>query len=383
MPFYEMPGKFRSPASTNARMGNCAAGLRLGYNLPMARTDRLGDTRPMSDNPRSAACLAVACFSLIFWACSPGWAFQASGVDTSISVLPRFRPAVSTGQTIFPKADIRVDSALVLVPAQVTNVLGTPVTDLHKENFQVFEDGVEQPITNFSREDAPLSIGLLFDISGSMRNKIKKATEAAAAFFKTSNPEDEFFLIEFSDRPKLTVPFTSDPDEVYDRIAHAKPFGRTALLDAIYMAMAEMKHAQNTRKALVIVSDGGDNRSRHTEREIKNAMLEWDLQVYAMGIFDSDDSSKRSPEEQNGPRLLTELADQSGGREYPVVSLNDLPAISARIGNQLRNQYLLGYSPLKTERDGKYRIINVKVTPQAEIPNLRVYYRHGYYSPGL
>jgi len=343
----------------------------------MARTHRMGETH------RYAACLAVACFSVSFLACSPCWAFQASGVDTAVSILPRFRPTVSTGQTIFPKADIRVDSALVLVPAQVTNVFGTPITDLHREDFKVFEDGVEQPITNFSMEDAPLSIGLLFDNSGSMRNKIKKATEAAAAFFKTSNPQDEFFLIEFSDRPKLTVPFTTDPDEVYDRIAHTKPFGRTSLLDAIHMAMGEMKHAHNLRKALVIVSDGGDNRSRHTEREIKNAMLESDVQVYAMGIFDSEDAPKHSVEEENGPKLLEELADQTGGREYPVTSLNDLPSISARIGNQLHNQYLLGYSPTNSERDGKFRIIQLKVSPQPEIPNLRVYYRHGYYSSGL
>ena len=269
----------------------------------------------------------------------------------------------------------------MLVPAQVTNVLGAPVTDLRKEDFKVFEDGVEQPITNFSREDAPLSIGLLFDISGSMRNKIRKATEAAAAFFKTSNPQDEFFLIEFSDRPKLKVPFTSDADEVYDQIAHTKPFGRTSLLDAIHLGITTMKHARNLRKALVIVSDGGDNRSRHTEREIKNAMLESDLQVYAMGIFDPDDA-KHSTEEQNGPKLLTDLADESGGQEYPVISLNDLPTISARIGNQLRNQYLLGYTPLNAERDGKFRIIQVRVNRQAEIPDLHVYYRHGYYSPG-
>jgi VWFA-related protein len=335
------------------------------YNLPMARTYQY------------AACLAVAIF-----ACSPSWAFQASGGDTAISIVPHLRPVISTAQTLLPKADIRVDSALVLVPAQVTNVLGTPVTDLHKEDFKVFEDGVEQPITNFAREDAPLSIGLLFDISGSMRNKIKKATEAAGAFFKTSNPDDEFFLVEFSDRPKLTVPFTSDTNEVYDRIAHTKPFGRTSLLDAIHMAMGEMKHARNTRKALVIVSDGGDNRSRHTEREIKNAMLESDLQVYAMGIFD-EDSLKHSSEEQRGPKLLEELADQSGGREYPVKTLDELPSISARIGDQLRNEYLLGYTPSNSERDGKYRVISVKVAPQEEIQDLRVYHRHGYYSPGL
>ena len=149
------------------------------------------------------------------------------------------------------------------------------------------------------------------------------------------------------------------------------------------MGVGQMKHAQNTRKALVIVSDGGDNRSRHTEREIKNAILESDLQVFAMGIFDPDDAPKHSLEEQNGPKLLNELADESGGREYPVITLDDLPSISARIGNQLRNQYLLGYTPLKTERDGKYRIINVRVTGQAKIPDLRIYYRHGYYSPAL
>ena len=331
----------------------------------MARTDQY------------AACLAVAIL-----ACSPCWAFQASGAETAVSIIPHLRPAVSTGQILFPKADIRVDSSLVLVPTQVTNDLGTPITGLEKQDFKVFEDGVEQPITNFSQDDAPLSIGILFDISGSMRSKIHKSTEAAAEFFKTANPQDEFFLIEFSERPKLEVPFTSDTDEIYQRIAHARPFGRTALLDAIHMAMDAMKHAHNNRKALVIVSDGGDNRSRHTAREIKEAMLESDLQVYAMGIFDLAGMAKLSVEERNGPKLLRELADESGGREYTVSSLDDLPSISARIGNQLHNQYLLGYSPANTTRDGKYRMIQVRVTPQAKIPDLRIYYRHGYYSPG-
>jgi Ca-activated chloride channel homolog len=315
-------------------------------------------------------------------ACSPSWAFQASDGETAVSILPHLRPVASIEQTNLPKPDIRVDSSLVLVPAQVTNGLGAPITTLGKEDFHVFEDGVEQRITNFSREDAPVSVGLLFDISGSMRNKIEKATEAAGALFKTSNPQDEFFLIEFSDRPKLKVPFTSDTNEIYDRIAHTRPFGRTALLDAIHLAMGTMKQARNSRKALVIVSDGGDNRSRHTEREIKNEMLESDLQVYAMGIFDPEDE-KHSVEEQNGPRLLTELADETGGREYPVASLNDLPAISTRIGNQLRSQYVLGYSPVNAERDGKYRMIQLRLSGKAKLPNLHLYYRHGYYSPGF
>ncbi len=166
-------------------------------------------------------------------------------------------------------------------------------------------------------EDAPLSIGLLFDISGSMRNKIKKATEAAAAFFKTSNPQDEFFLIEFSDRPKLTVPFTSDSDEVYDRIAHTKPFGRTSLLDAIHMAMGEMKHAQNTRKALVIVSDGGDNRSRHTEREIKNAMLESDLR----GLCDGHLRSRRRAQAVARRTKRTQASGGAGGSRAAAANI--------------------------------------------------------------
>lgn len=337
----------------------------------------------MARTGRFAARLAVTILLCSPLLCSLSWAFQASSVDAGVSILPHFRPAASTGQTLVPRADIRIDSSLVLVPAQVTNVVGVPVTDLQKADFHVFEDGVEQPITNFSREDAPLSIGLLFDISGSMRNKIKKATEAAGEFFKISNPQDEFFLIEFSDRPKLKVPFTTDQNEIYDEIAHTKPFGRTSLLDAIHLGMVTMKQARNLRKALVIVSDGGDNRSRHTEREVKNAMLESDLQVYAMGIFDPEDAPKHSIEEQNGPKLLTELADQSGGREFPVNSLDELPAISARIGNLLRNQYMIGYSPLNAVRDGKYRKIQVRVTRPAETRDLRVYFRRGYYSPGL
>lgn len=336
----------------------------------MARIDLFAACLPL------AACFAIAAYS-------PVQAFQASSPDVAVAVASSFRPASSNARSAFPTSDLRVDSALVLVPTQVTNVYGSPVTTLRKEDFKVLEDGIEQPITNFSQEDAPLSIGILFDISGSMRNKIKKSTEAAAAFFKTSNREDEFFLIEFSERPKLTVPFTSDTNEIYDRIAHAKPFGRTALLDAIHLAMVEMKHARNNRKALVIVSDGGDNRSRHSEREIKNAMLESDLQMYAMGIFDpAEDASKQSAEERRGPKLLEELADESGGHEYPVASLNDLPSISARIGNELRNEYLIGYSPLNGDHDGKYRMIQVRVKAQAEIPDLRVYFRHGYYSPG-
>jgi VWFA-related protein len=230
-------------------------------------------------------------------------------------------------------------------------------------------------------EDAPLSIGLVFDSSGSMHTKIRKSAEAAAVFFKIANPEDEFFLIEFNDRPKLTVPFTQDSQEVYNRIARIRASGRTSLLDAIHMALAQMKHARNLRKAILIFSDGGDNRSRYTEREVKEAMRESDVQVYAMGIFDPDDPRKLTREEQDGPRLLTELAEETGGKHFPVDHLDDLAGVCDRIGNELRNQYLLGYLSANSARDGRYRRIKVVLANTGSRPQLKPYYRLGYYAP--
>jgi VWFA-related protein len=309
----------------------------------------------------------AACFLL----CSTGLAFQSRFADTAAS-----------GDLInIPRARLRVDSALVLIPVHVTTPAGVSVTNLTKENFQLFEDNVEQKITHFAKDDAPISIGLLFDASGSMHNKMRQASEAAAEFFKTANAEDEFFLVEFNERPKLTVPFTPDSDEIYQRITHTRPFGRTSLLDALHMALLEMKHARNLRKAIVVLSDGGDNRSRYTAHEIKNAMLESDVQVYAMGIFEHGDPRKRTPEEQNGPHLLDELAEQSGGRLCTVDNLDDLSSISARIGNELRNQYQLGYSSSNDARDGKFRRVKLKLTAPPETPNLKTYYRQGYHAP--
>jgi VWFA-related protein len=281
-----------------------------------------------------------------------------------------------------PLPNLHSDSALVLVPAHVTNAAGAPVTDLAKESFRVLEDGVDQPITYFGIEEAPVSVGFLFDTSASMHNKMHQSSEAAAAFFQTANKDDEFFLIEFGEHAKLSVPFTSNADQVYQRISHVHPLGRTTLLDAIHLALVQMKRARNERKAIVIVSDGGDNRSRYTVAEIKNAMLESDVQVYSMGIFDPEDQRKRTPEEKNGPHLLGELAEESGGKHFSIDNLNDLPAISSLIGEELRSQYVLGYAPPSPDKDGKYHKIKVTLTsssPQTSALDLR--YRRGYYAP--
>jgi len=300
--------------------------------------------------------------------------------EPRVTITPRPKPARE--DTLERRApNIRVDTTLVLINVTVTTPLNQVVTGLEREHFRLFEDRVEQEVTQFSSEDAPLSVGLVFDVSGSMGSKLHKSRQAAAQFFKTANPEDEFFLIQFSDRPELVTAFTTHTEEIQNRLAFSQSKGRTALLDALYMAMDHMKKARNPRKAVLIISDGGDNSSRFTESEVKNLVREADVQIYAIGIFEPLAGRGRTAEELAGPSLLTELAEQTGGRHFPVENLNDLPDIAAKIGIELRNQYVLGYAPKNQEKDGKYRRVKVELVQPRGLPPLRAYYRTGYYAP--
>lgn len=272
-------------------------------------------------------------------------------------------------------ADFRVDSNLVLIPVSVTDARNHAITGLAPGAFRVFDDKTEQRVVQFAREDAPLSVGIVFDLSGSMKDKLAKSREALVEFLRGANPEDEFCLVEFSNRARLTVPFTSDGGEVVDRLRHAEPHGRTALLDAVYVAMGAMKHARYARRALLILSDGGDNDSRYTQAEMLRRVREADLWIYAMGIYDR--STAMLPEEARPAReLLEALAEESGGRHYAVESVGELPAVAAQIGLELRNQYVLGYRPGDDRRDGKYHRVQVKVVAGRR---LTVSWRPGYY----
>jgi len=304
--------------------------------------------------------------------------FQFAFAESPVEIAPRFR-ATAPRPHSENQAVLRSDASLVVIPTWVSTERGISVTNLGKENFRVSQDDMEEPISYFAKDDAPVSIGLLFDISGSMKPKMDKAAEAVAAFFETANKEDEFFLVEFSDKAKLISGFTKDSNEIYSRIVATRPAGRTSLLDAIGLGLNQMKKAQHMRKALVIVSDGGDNWSRHTAREIRSQLLESDVQLYAMGIFDPDLSKKSPIENQNGPALLDGLAADSGGRHYPVANINELPEISQKIGVDLRNEYLIGYYPVDS-RDGKYHRVKVKLTVPEKTPPLRANYRRGYYA---
>jgi Ca-activated chloride channel family protein len=306
-----------------------------------------------------------------------GLAGQGFG-DEQVSIVPRIRVNApgTAAQTI-----LRANSSLVLIPAHVTNASGSPVVGLKKEDFALFDDGVQQTITHFAQDDAPVSVGVLLDTSGSMKDKMARVSAAAGEFFRFANPEDEFFLIKFNGRAKLTIPFTRDWREIAWEIDRSKPFGLTALVDAIHLALGQMKHARNPRKALVVLSDGGDNSSRRTARELRDALMESDLQVYALGIFDEGDSRRLPAEEKNGPRLLNEVALETGGQEFPVRGLGELRLTGIEIARDLRNQYVLGYSPANPVADGKYHRITLKIAPPDAGNSMRAYYRRGYFAP--
>jgi len=299
--------------------------------------------------------------------------------ESKVTISPR--PKRGEPAADVPRGNIRVESTLVLIPATVTDPLNRFVTGLERENFRLFEDKIEQSVTHFASEDAPLSVGLVFDTSGSMGSKLDKSRQAVAQFFKTANPNDEFFLVQFNDRPETVVDFTTSLEEIQNRLTFTQAKGRTALLDGVYMALHKMKKAKNPRKALLIISDGGDNSSRYTESEIKNLVREADVQIYAIGIFEAVAARGRTPEELSGPSLLSEIAEQTGGRHFPVENLNELPDIAAKIGIELRNQYILGYTPSNPSRDGKYRKVQVKLVQPRGLPPLRAFWRLGYYAP--
>jgi len=278
-------------------------------------------------------------------------------------------------------APFLVDVNMVVVNVTVTDPFDRIVTGLEQSNFQVYDEKVAQKIESFSTEDAPISVGLIFDSSGSMSDKIQKSKEAALQFFKTSNPQDEFMLINFSDRPNLITGFTSKFENLQDRLLFVKAGGRTALLDAIYLGLSEMKKATTNRRALLVISDGGDNHSRYTENDIKRAVRESDVQIYAVGIFEPLSSRARTPEEAGGPGLLADMAEVSGGRMFSVEDANELPDIAEKISIELRNQYVIGYRPSNLIRDGRWRRIKVKLDPPRGLPPLQVYARTGYYAP--
>jgi VWFA-related protein len=291
------------------------------------------------------------------------------------------RPAPGTGSASRSEGNIRIDSNLVLIPVLVTDASDRAVTGLGREHFRLLDDKAEQVISHFTTEDSPVSIGVVFDASGSMGKKLSKSRAAVSEFLRSANPEDEFSLVDFNDRAELLMGFTDRISDIQNRMLFIGSKGRTALLDAIVLSLNEMRNAKHKRKAILIVSDGGDNNSRYSEREVKARLREADVQVYALGIMEPIASRFGSPEEMFGPALLGQLAQQTGGQAFEVGNIDEMPLIASKVAAALRNQYVLGYVPDAGMRDGKYHRVQVKLDRPKGTPPLHVSFRNGYFAP--
>jgi Ca-activated chloride channel homolog len=348
--------------------------------MAMSQIDRSDVLAPR--RPRAARCPLSVLLSVLVVVLS----FDTTALTQTeeVHISPRERPADKEPNTNLDSSlnthtkPLKADVELVLVPVTITDPMNRVVTGLEREHFTVYENQEKQEVRHFSSEDSPLSLGVIFDVSGSMRSKIARAREAVVEFFKTANPQDEFFMITFSDRPEVIADFTQSVEDIQSKLIYTVPKGRTALLDAIYLAVSEMRQAKHPRKALLIISDGGDNHSRYTEGEIKSIVKEVDVLIYAIGIYDHYFPTE---EERLGPTLLSDVTELTGGRSFTIDNPNDLADVASKIGIELRNQYVLAYRPKNPARDGKWHKIRVKVIPPKGLPPLRVYAKTGYYAP--
>jgi len=274
---------------------------------------------------------------------------------------------------------LKVDVDLVLVNATVTDPQNRYVTGLEKEHFQIWEDKLEQKIEYFSAEDVEISLGVIFDVSGSMKDKISTARDAAVTFLKTGNPEDEYFLVEFSSRPEVAEDFTTDVSRLQNRLIFTPAKGMTAMYDSVYLGLEKLREGKNPKKALLLITDGEDNRSRYTFSNVREFVKEQDVQIYAIGIVDDFNSQLGSG--HTGRAMIEELSDLTGGRAFFPDSVYDLEDICTKIAVELKNQYVIGYSSTNVAKDGKWRKLRLKINPPKGLPRLSVRAKSGYYAP--
>lgn len=297
----------------------------------------------------------------------------------------------AASQTSAQKPMFRTNAEMVLVPVTVTDRNGKTIDGLRADDFNVFDDKRSQKIASFSTEDAPCSVGLVLDISGSMESTLRQTKDIAHAFFEASNPDDEFLLLTVSTEPAATARFTTDTGALEESIAFAHPGGLTALIDTVYLGLGSMKRAELPRRALLIISDGKDNHSRYSESELMRFALEADVQIYTI-IMDTGSggiSSSSAPyrpsliakpwdraEENRGPEMLEKLSDQTGGLHFRVRDNADAKEAVMKIGRALRDEYVIGYRPPDSDKARKWHRIRVKLNATGN----HVHARTGYYS---
>ncbi len=272
---------------------------------------------------------------------------------------------------------LKVDVDLVLINATVTDPQNRYVTGLEENHFDIFEDRVEQEVQYFSAEDVPLSLGIVFDVSGSMKDKLSVARDAAVTFLKTGSPEDEYFLAEFSARPEIREDFTTDIGRLQNHLIFTPAKGMTALYDAVYLSLQKVEEGSNPKKALLLITDGEDNRSRYTFGNVKEFVKESDVQIYSIGIVNGFNSQLAMG--RTGRALIEEISEMTGGRSFFPNSVYELEDITTKIAIELKNQYVIGYFSTNETKDGKWRNVQVKVDPPRGLPRLTVRSKKGYY----
>ncbi|HKX32463.1 MAG TPA: VWA domain-containing protein [Blastocatellia bacterium] len=281
-------------------------------------------------------------------------------------------------------AQIRDDSTVKLTTDVVTLTVTVTdrddrlVTGLDRRNFEIFEDKIKQNIEYFNYEDAPLSVGVVFDISGSMKGKIDRARAAMKAFVQTSHADDDFFLIAFNQRASLVAEFT-DGETMLNRLALVTPKGPTALYDAAYLGIEKVRQGRHDRKAIILISDGQDNSSRYSYFELRKLLKEANVQIYCIGIVENG-SGTGSPLDESGQAILEEVSDATGGKAFFPRTGQELEDATTRIAVELRHQYSIGYVPQNDQRDGRWRKIKIRVNQPHGQSNLNVRFRDGYYS---
>ena len=276
------------------------------------------------------------------------------------------------------KGQFRADANVVLVNATVLDRHDRPIRGLPRDQFRVYEDKTEQRIAYFSEEEVPLSLAVIFDVSGSMDGKLAAMRTALDTVLEGSNPGDEFSLITFADRPQVALDWTENAPEIQNRLLQASAHGQTSLLDALETGLASLKRARNARKAMLVFSDGGDNHSRVTERAVLGSLTEADVQIYAIASTESWSFRTWAPEELQGPDLLDRFCDRAGGRYFQADSRRELQASAEQIARELRSQYVIGYVPSASPNDGRFHQVRVQVKRDSGAPKVTVFWRKGY-----
>ncbi len=291
---------------------------------------------------------------------------------------PTLRPSrPGTGSAQDPIVD-RIPTELVSLTVTVTDPYNRLVTGLDKQNFEIFEDKVKQDISHFSDDDVPVSLGIAFDVSGSMKGKLDRARESLRAFIQTSHSDDDFFLVGFNQRANLLAEFT-DGDTLANKLHLVDPRGQTALYDAAYLGIEKVKQGRHTKRALLLISDGQDNSSRYTYGELRKQLKEAGVQIYCIGIVEMGGGAG-APLDMQGQAILEEISQVTGGKAFFPRSAAELEDATTRIALELRHQYSIGYAPTNLKKDGQWHKIKVSVKAPKGLPSLKVQHKEGYYA---